>query len=52
VLSLDAPNQLIGEYPLVLVPVFGVPLAAILHVASLIKLSRSPTGAQASVTKK
>jgi hypothetical protein len=45
VLSLDAPNQLISAYPLVLVPVFGVPLAVILHVASLIKLSRSPIGA-------
>ncbi len=45
VLSLDAPNQLITEYPLVLVPLFGVPLAVILHVASLIKLSRSPIGA-------
>lgn len=44
-LSLDAPNQLITEYPLVLVPLFGVPLAVILHVASLIKLSRSPIGA-------
>ena len=38
VLSLDAPNQLISEYPLVLVPVFGVPLAVLLHVASLVKL--------------
>ncbi|HEY2532260.1 MAG TPA: MFS transporter [Xanthobacteraceae bacterium] len=45
VLSLDAPNQLISEFPLVLVPVFGVPLAVILHVASLIKLSRPPIGA-------
>jgi hypothetical protein len=44
-LSFDAPNQLISEYPLVLVPVFGVPLAVILHVASLIKLRRSPIGA-------
>jgi hypothetical protein len=40
VLSLDAPNQLISEYPLVLVPVFGVPLAVLLHVASLVKLGR------------
>jgi hypothetical protein len=40
VLSLDAPNQLINEYPLVLVPVFGVPLAVLLHVASLVKLGR------------
>jgi hypothetical protein len=40
VLSLDAPNQLISEYPLVLVPVFLVPLAVLLHVASLVKLGR------------
>ena len=44
VLSFDAPNQLITEYPLALVPLFGVPLAVILHVASLIKLRRSPIG--------
>lgn len=44
-LSLEAPNWLISDFPLVLVPVFGVPLAILLHVASLIKLSRSPVGA-------
>jgi hypothetical protein len=44
-LSLDAPNWLISDFPLVLVPVFGVPLAILLHVASLIKLSRSPVAA-------
>jgi hypothetical protein len=44
-LSLDAPNWLISDFPLVLVPVFGVPLAIILHVGSLIKLSRSPVAA-------
>jgi hypothetical protein len=44
-LSLDAPNWLISDFPLVLVPVFGVPLAILLHVASLIKLSRSPATA-------
>jgi hypothetical protein len=38
--SFDAPNELITAYPLVLVPVFGVPLAVLLHVASLVKLSR------------
>jgi hypothetical protein len=38
--SFDAPNELISAFPLVMVPVFGVPLAVILHVASLIKLSR------------
>lgn len=49
--SFDAPNELIDAYPLVLVPVFGVPLAVLLHVASLVKLGRetahrmSPLGA-------
>jgi hypothetical protein len=38
--SFDAPNELIAAYPLVLVPVFGVPLAVLLHVASLVKLGR------------
>jgi hypothetical protein len=38
--SFDAPNELISAFPLVMVPVFAVPLAVILHVASLIKLSR------------
>jgi hypothetical protein len=38
--SFDAPNELITAYPLVLVPVFAVPLAILLHVASLVKLGR------------
>ncbi len=38
--AFDAPNVLISTFPLVLVPVFGVPLAVLLHLASLIKLSR------------
>jgi hypothetical protein len=38
--SFDAPNELITVFPLVLVPVFGVPLAVLLHVTSLVKLSR------------
>ena len=49
--AFDAPNELITSYPLVLVPVFGVPLAMLLHVTSLVKLGRetarrmSPVGA-------
>jgi hypothetical protein len=39
-LSLQAPNQLISAFPLVMVPVFAVPLSVLLHAASLIKLSR------------
>jgi hypothetical protein len=38
--SFDAPNQLISAYPLVMIPVFAVPLSILLHAASLIKLSR------------
>jgi hypothetical protein len=38
--SLDAPNELISAFPLIMVPVFAVPLAVILHGASLIKLRR------------
>jgi hypothetical protein len=38
VLPLDAPNELISEYPLV--AAFGVPLADLLHVASLVRLAR------------
>jgi hypothetical protein len=47
--SLNAPNDLISAYPLVLVPVFGVPLAALLHVASLVKLSRDAEHTAATV---
>lgn len=34
-LSLDAPNTLIGSYPLVMIPLFIVPLSIFLHVISL-----------------
>ena len=44
---MNAPNELISEYSLVLVPVFGVPLAVLLHVASLVKLSRNAMRRQA-----
>jgi hypothetical protein len=37
-LSLDAPNQLISAFPLVMVPAFAVPLSVLLHLASLAKL--------------
>jgi hypothetical protein len=40
-LSLDAPNELISVYPLVMVPVFAVPLSVILHLASLVKIART-----------
>jgi hypothetical protein len=40
ILSFDAPIQLIGAFPLVMVPIFAVPLAVLLHIASLVKLRR------------
>jgi hypothetical protein len=45
-LAVDRPNELISLYPLVMVPVFLVPLAILLHLASLQKLR------QATSTKK
>jgi hypothetical protein len=40
VTAFDQPNVLIAMYPLVLVPVFLVPLWILLHIASLAKLRR------------
>jgi hypothetical protein len=42
-LAFDKPNTLISSFPLVLIPVFLVPLAILLHLASLSKLSRADT---------
>jgi hypothetical protein len=39
--AFDTPNELITKFPLVLIPVFLVPLSILLHLASLQKLSRS-----------
>ena len=39
--SREAPNELISAFPLVMVPVFAVPLSVLLHAASLRKLARS-----------
>jgi hypothetical protein len=38
IFSLDAPNVLIGSFPLVLIPIFAVPLSIVLHLASLSKI--------------
>ena len=40
-LALDNPNQLISQFPLVMVPVFLVPIAVLLHLASLQKLRKA-----------
>jgi hypothetical protein len=39
--SLDAPDFLIGSFPLVMIPIFAVPLSILLHLASLTKMSRT-----------
>jgi hypothetical protein len=39
--AFDNPNKLIGAFPLVMIPVFLVPLAVLLHLASLKKLRQS-----------
>jgi hypothetical protein len=39
-LSPGAPNVLVGLFPLVLIPIYAVPLSIVLHLASLTKLAR------------
>ncbi len=39
-LSFDLPNEFVSAFPLVLVPVYLVPLSIVLHIASLVKLRR------------
>jgi hypothetical protein len=39
--AFDLPNELVSRFPLVLIPVFLVPLSVLLHLASLAKLHRS-----------
>jgi hypothetical protein len=38
VFAFEAPNTLIGSYPLVMIPIFAVPLSIVLHLASLSRL--------------
>ncbi len=38
--AFDLPNELISQLPLVLIPVFLVPVSVLLHLASLAKLRR------------
>ncbi len=40
IFSLKEPNVMIGSFPLVMIPVFAVPLSILLHFASLTKLRR------------
>jgi len=39
--AFDAPNELIALYPLVLIPVFLVPVSILIHISSLTKLART-----------
>ncbi len=45
-LSLNQPNVLVGTYPTVMVPAFGVPTSIILHILSLWQLRRVGRKAQ------
>jgi hypothetical protein len=47
-LALDTPNLLISRYPLAMIPVFLVPLAILLHLASLRKLRQERSVQQPS----
>ena len=38
--AFDLPSELVSQFPLVLVPVFLVPVSVLLHLASLTKLRR------------
>jgi len=40
-LAFDRPNTLAGAYPLVLIPVFAVPLSIVLHIATLHRLGQT-----------
>lgn len=40
-LAFDRPNVLVGQFPLVMIPVFLVPLAILLHLASLSRLKET-----------
>lgn len=42
--ALDTPNELISSFPLVMIPIFLVPLSILLHTASLVKLHRERVG--------
>lgn len=51
IFALDAPNILIGSFPLVLIPVYAVPLSVLLHIASLSKVAKAHrTGVENLVT--
>lgn len=42
--AFGSPNELIGAFPLAMIPVFAVPLSILLHLASLHKLRQAEVG--------
>jgi hypothetical protein len=46
--SFDAPNVLVGRYPLVMIPLFAVPLSLLLHACSIAKLTHDHSGSAKS----
>jgi hypothetical protein len=49
--SFDQPNTLIASFPLVLIPIYAVPLSILLHLASLSKVAKANrTGVENLVT--
>ena len=48
-LAFDNPNTLITAFPLVMIPVFLVPLAILLHLASLTKLGLTQPSSHESI---
>ncbi len=49
-LAFDRPNELIGAFPLAMIPVLLVPLSVLLHLASLKKLRSTETGPHTSIS--
>lgn len=39
--AFDLPNDLVGAFPMILIPTYLVPLSVLLHLASLTKLRRT-----------
>jgi hypothetical protein len=52
VAAFDRPSALIGTFPLVLIPVFAVPLSILLHLASLHKLRAEQSASSAQGTRR
>jgi hypothetical protein len=48
--AFDLPSELVTRFPLVLIPVFGVPVCILLHFASLMKLRRASASLRDNAT--